>query len=184
MNQLRKTGICISVVVGLFALFLVAPGRASSAASSSPAPADAVAHLPLPSNGQATMFLRQNGRSRYLYVKRSAQPGFVVVNVTNPRHPSIVKRAPLATRTVMGAGGMITQTATLPSTATPGLSSLDSGMGEGGRLAESVHSERVNMRDFPRILQTADDTTSTMRDPVRNVTYVVNDREIWVLLPR
>ncbi|HXC42365.1 MAG TPA: hypothetical protein VNY51_02455 [Candidatus Dormibacteraeota bacterium] len=178
MNPVRATRCFMCAVLALSALFLTKRANASAADFyQSSKQAKVLARLPLSSGGSARMFLRQEGKTRYLYVQRASQQGVTVIDVTKARRPKVVHRAPLETLTVMGSGLVVTET--LDHSATLSASGARNGDGDhrGDVVPESVHV--LDVRD-PAHSRTVG-STSVLEDPARNLVYVVNDDGIWIL---
>ena len=55
-------------------------------------PATVIAHLPLPQATGSQMLLQRENGKHYLYVQQAAKQGFMVVDVSNPEKPSLLKR--------------------------------------------------------------------------------------------
>ena len=80
-------------------LSLLVPGCSAAGASDQPAtkptdlPATVIAHLPLPLPTGSQMFLQkgENGK-HYLYVQQAAKQGFMVVDVSKPEQPTLLRK--------------------------------------------------------------------------------------------
>src|ERR1700723_1695960 len=68
--------------------------RASEQPVSKPTdvPATVIAHLPLPQATGSQMLLQKENGKQYLYVQQATKQGFMVVDVTKPEKPSLLKR--------------------------------------------------------------------------------------------
>src|SRR5208337_2354677 len=55
-------------------------------------PAIVVAHLPLPQATGSQMLLQKEESKQYLYVQQAAKEGFMIVDVTKPERPTLLKR--------------------------------------------------------------------------------------------
>jgi hypothetical protein len=181
MKLVLTTRRFMCAVLALSALFMMKRANASAADFyQSSTQARVVARLPLSSGGSARMFLRQEGKTRYLYVQRASQQGVTVIDVTKPWRPKLIHRAPLETLTVMGSGLVITET--LSHSATVSASGTENGDGDrtGDAVPESVHV--LDVRD-PAQART-NGITSVLQDPARNLIYLVNDDGVWILSHR
>jgi len=182
MKAICKTSRLIWAVPALGALFLTTCAVASSGEFyQSYPPAKVIAHLPL-SGGATQLFLRQEGRTQYLYVQRPFQQGFTVIDVTKPGRPKVVPRVPLETRTVMGSGLMITKTPEHSATVNANGNPEDARAG--GTVPESVHFLDVSDPAHPLTLQTSNGGTSVLADDARGLIYVANSKGIWILSHR
>ncbi|MGD0758756.1 MAG: hypothetical protein ABR921_07625, partial [Candidatus Sulfotelmatobacter sp.] len=80
------------------ALSLLCALTATANASDQPAPkptdvpATVIAHLPLPQATGSQMLLQKENARQYLYVQQSAKQGFMIVDVSKPEDPVLLKR--------------------------------------------------------------------------------------------
>src|ERR1019366_7013105 len=79
-----------------FSLLLLSALLASASDPPAPKPTDVpatvVAHLPLPQATGSQMLLQKENGKRYLYIQQAAKQGFMVVEVTKPDKPTLLKR--------------------------------------------------------------------------------------------
>ena len=84
-----------SCILGL-ALLLSAGILLSAAEQPTPKPTDVpavvIAHLPLPQATGSQMLLQRENSKQYLYVQQAAKQGFMIVDVSKPEQPSLLKR--------------------------------------------------------------------------------------------
>lgn len=180
MKPIGSTRRLLCAALALGSLFLTTRAGASAGDShQSYSLARVIAHLPLSSGGARQMFLRQEGRTLYLYVQQPSRQGFTVINVTKPGQPKVVRRLPLETRTIMGSGLVVTETPDLskPSDAPDNA--------EGARakdtVPELVHVLNISDLAHPQTVPTLDGVSSTLQDPARDLIYVVNGEGVWIL---
>ena len=55
-------------------------------------PATVIAHLPLPHATGNQMLLQRDNDKNYLYVQQASKQGFMIVDVTKPEKPNLLKR--------------------------------------------------------------------------------------------
>src|ERR1700692_2588584 len=55
-------------------------------------PATVIAHLPLPQATGSQMLLQKENGKQYLYVQQAGKQGFMIVDVSKPGKPSLLKR--------------------------------------------------------------------------------------------
>jgi hypothetical protein len=55
-------------------------------------PATVIAHLPLPQATGTQMLLQREDGKNYLYVQQASKQGFMIVDVSKPDRPSLLKR--------------------------------------------------------------------------------------------
>jgi len=164
----------------LSALLSSTHANASAADINPYSQAKVVAHLPLSGAGATQMFLRQEGKTHYLYLQRSSQQGFTVINVTRPERPMVVSRVPLETRTIMGSGLVITET---PDRSATVRASGVTGDGD-ENLVPEIHVLEVSDSEHSRTVQTFNGVTGILQDSGRNLIYVVNGDGVWILSRR
>src|SRR5580700_2780851 len=83
-------------VIGLPVLLLVvslANATEEQAPKPTDVPATLIAHLPLPQATGSQMLLQREDTKQYLYVQQAAKQGFMVVDVSRPDKPSLLKRS-------------------------------------------------------------------------------------------
>jgi hypothetical protein len=129
------------------------------------------------------MFLQQEGRKAYLYVRTASQPGYAVFDVTKPEHPRAVNRQP-ENLTMLGSGLAISETPDDSKTGSPAQAANRTSPQASGKFPESVRVLDVSDPAHPRTIQTFDGVTSMARDDARNLIYVANGDGIWILSHR
>lgn len=140
-----------------------------------------IAHLPL--NGKATrqMFLQQDGRKQYLYVRQASQQGFTAVDVTKPAHPKVVNRQPDQNLTMLDSQLALAETPDNSPDASSHMLGNAEGTRGGGTAPESVRLVDESDPAHPRTVQTFDGVTNLVRDNARNLIYVANGDGVWIL---
>jgi hypothetical protein len=162
-------------------LFLL-PGLLA-AASDQPAPkptdvpATVIAHLPLPQSTGSEMMLQKERGKQYLYVQQAAKPGYMVVDVSHPETPSLVKRVPGSNQATEGDLKMVT----------PDVAISEAPEKSPDTLSSSKHAtETVRVLDLtdpkaPKTLETFSKVTSTLADGRHGLLYLTNDDGLWIL---
>src|ERR1700690_4593914 len=93
--------------LAIFILFFSLAATLSSAtekpaAKPTDVPATVIAHLPLPqATGNQMLLQKDNGR-QYLYVQQSGKQGFMIVDVTKPERPNLLKRSAESNQSTTG----------------------------------------------------------------------------------
>jgi hypothetical protein len=143
-------------------------------------PEKVIGHVPLPGSSVQQMFLQAQGQKEYLYVQQAKQQGFEVVDVSKPKRPKIVTRAPERSIVTLGSGLAITepstalvsnQTAALSGEATRGI----------GSVPEQVRVLDVSNPQHPKTVQTFNGVTSILPDNAHGLVYLANAQGIWIL---
>ena len=65
-------------------------------------PATVIAHLPLPQATGSQMLLQKENGKHYLYVQQAGKQGFMIVDVTKPEKPSLLKRTAESNQSTTG----------------------------------------------------------------------------------
>ena len=94
MESIRRAVVPSAITVLAFFAVLVALSPAKDERPKKPTdvPATVIAHLPLPhATGNQMLLQKENGRN-YLYVQQASKQGFMIVDVTKPEKPNLLKR--------------------------------------------------------------------------------------------
>ena len=157
----RRTASFLSgILPTLFAVFFLA------SAATAQEPAKVIAHLTLPGTAVRQMFLQQRHDKQYLYLQQSAH--FTVVDVTDPKNPTIVER-------VASQGSLASIQSNLAVTVKP----------EKGQPS-TVSTQVVNVMDLsdpkhPRTVQTFSGVTSILPDDTLQLVFIANNEGLTVL---
>jgi hypothetical protein len=147
--------------------------------------ASVIAHLPL-SGGAQQLFLQQEGRSQYLYVRQPSQRGVTVIDITKPERPKVISQVTLENLTMVGSGLAIFET---PENSATVRTSLGTSLGTGnaedprgnGAVLKSVRVLDVSDPAHPRAVQNFDGVTSILHDSARNLIYIANGDGVWIV---
>ncbi|MGC2514165.1 MAG: hypothetical protein WA383_06550, partial [Terriglobales bacterium] len=89
-----------------FSLLLLPALLASANEPTKPKPTDVpatvIAHLPLPQATGSQMLLQKEKGKHYLYVQQAGKQGFMIVDVTQPEKPSLLKRTAESNQSTAG----------------------------------------------------------------------------------
>jgi hypothetical protein len=141
-----------------------------------------VGHVVLSGKTTRQMFLQQQGRRAYLYVRQASQQGYTVFDVTNPDRPKLLNHVSQRNLTILGSGLALSET---PDTASPSRSVGDAAKSQGGsRPPESIRVLDVSNPAHPKTVQTFEGVTSIVRDDARSLIYLANGDGIWILSHR
>ena len=101
METFRRAALQSCVLV---CSLLVALTNASEQTSPKPTdvPATVIAHLALPQSTGNQMLLQKENGKQYLYVQQSAKQGFMIVDVTKPERPTLLKRTAESNQSTAG----------------------------------------------------------------------------------
>src|SRR5579863_2589901 len=92
----------VAVMVFLATLGVFAWAQNDSDKKSTDVPATVIAHLPLPHATGSQLLLQKDDGKNYLYVQQAGKQGFMIVDVTKPDDPSLLKRTAEARQATAG----------------------------------------------------------------------------------
>jgi hypothetical protein len=140
-------------------------------------PATVVAHLPLPQATGSQMLLQKENGKQYLYVQQAAKQGFMVVDVTKPEKPSLLKRTAESNQATSGNLEMVS----------PDVAIAEAPEKTPTTLTNSNHpTETVRVLDLsdprnPKTLETFNKVTSMLPDGAHSLIYITNNEGLWIL---
>jgi hypothetical protein len=175
---------CMALTLGAL-LFTTRADASDSDLYPSYLQATVIAHLPL-SGGAQQLFLQQEGRSQYLYVRQPSQRGVTVIDITKPERPKVVSQLPLENLTMVGSGLAIFETPENSATVRTSLGiPIATGNAEdargNGAVLESVRVLDVSDPAHPRAVQNFEGVTSILHDSARNLIYIANGDGVWIV---
>ena len=100
----RNQGTVLFLVLAVLVLVLspLSPAADQSQKDSTDMPAKVIAHLPLPQATGGQMFLQKDSGKNYLYVQQASKQGFMIVDVTKPEFPNLLKRSAEVSKAMAG----------------------------------------------------------------------------------
>jgi hypothetical protein len=140
-------------------------------------PATVIAHLPLPQATGNQMLLQKENGKQYLYVQQAAKQGFMVVDVTKPEKPSLLKRTAESNQATSGNLEMVS----------PDVAIAEAPEKTLGTLTSTSHpTETVRVLDLsdprnPKTLETFNKVTSLLPDGGHGLIYLANNEGLWIL---
>jgi hypothetical protein len=151
----------------------------ASAAPTKPTdvPATVIAHLPLPQATGNQMLLQKEEGKTYLYVQQASKQGFMVVDVSKPDKPNLLKRTAESSQATAGNLEMVS----------PDVAIAVAPEKKPSTLTSSNHpSETVRVLDLsdphnPKTLQEFEGVTSVLPDGGHGLIYLTNNEGLWVL---
>ena len=140
-------------------------------------PATVIAHLPLPqATGSQTLLQKENGK-QYLYVQQAGKQGFMVVDVSKPEKPILLKRTAESNQSTTGNLQMVS----------PDVAIAEAPEKTPTTLTSSTHpTETVRVLDLsdprnPKTLETFNKVTSLLPDGGHSLIYLTNNEGLWIL---
>jgi hypothetical protein len=158
---------------------LIALASASDQPVSKPTdvPATIIAHLPLPQATGSQMLLQRDDRKQYLYVQQASNQGFMIVDVSKPEKPSLLKRTAESNQSTAGNLQMVS----------PDVAIAEAPERTPTTLTSSNHpTETVRVLDLsdprnPKTLETFNKVTSLLPDGVHGLIFLTNNEGLWIL---
>jgi hypothetical protein len=161
-------------------LFLLIAGLAVASeptAKPTDLPATIIAHLPLPQPTGREMLLQKENGKQYLYVQQASKQGFMIVEVTKPEAPTLLKRTAQATQATAGNLEMVS----------PDVAIAQAPERTPSTLTSNEHpTEIVRVLDLsdprnPKTLETFNNVTGILPDGGHGLIYLTNDEGLWIL---
>lgn len=140
-------------------------------------PATVIAHLPLPEPAGSQMLLQKENAKHYLYVQQASKQGFMIVDVSKPEKPSLLKRTAQSEQATSGNLEMVT----------PQVAIAQAPEKTSSTLTSSNHpTETVRVLDLadprnPKTLETFTKVTSLLPDGNHGLIYLTNNEGLWIL---
>jgi hypothetical protein len=158
---------------------LVVLAAASEAPTTKPTevPATVIAHLPLPLATGSQMLLQKENGKQYLYVQENAKQGFMIVDVTKPEKPNLLKRTVESNQATAGNLQIVS----------PDVAIAEAPERKPTTLTQSNHpTETVRLLDLsdprnPKTLETFTKVTSLLPDGGHGLIYLTNNEGLWIL---
>jgi hypothetical protein len=179
-RALRQCGVLVALV-GFVAVGLVCAkdDSSSKATDSRPTevPATVIAHLALPQPTGNQMLLQKENGKQYLYVQQASKQGFMVVDVSKPEKPNLLKRTAQSNRATSGSMEIVS----------PDVAIAEMPEKKPTDLSSSNHpSETVRVLDLtdprnPKTLQEFSGVTSMLPDGNHGLIYLTNNEGLWIL---
>ncbi|HSY64549.1 MAG TPA: hypothetical protein VK829_08115 [Terriglobales bacterium] len=140
-------------------------------------PASVIAHLPLPQATGNQMLLQKEEGKTYLYVQQASKQGFMIVDVSKPEKPNLLKRTAESSQATAGNLEMVS----------PDVAIAVAPEKKPTTLTSSNHpSETVRVLDLsdprnPKTLQEFTGVTGVLPDGGHGLIYLTNNEGLWVL---
>jgi hypothetical protein len=166
-----------SPVLSLLLLASLASASENSAQKPTDVPATVIAHLPMPLATGSQMLLQKENSKQYLYVQQAAKQGFMIVDVTKPEKPSLLKRTAESNRATQGNLEVVSPDVAIavapektPATVT-----------SSNHPTETVRVLDMSDARNPKTLETFNNVTSLLPDSHRGLIFLTNNEGLWVL---
>jgi len=161
----------------LFAVVGLATAKDQPPPKPTEVPATVIAHLPLPqATGNQMLLQKENGKN-YLYVQQASKQGFMIVDVTKPEKPDLLKRTAAPNQATAGNLEMVS----------PDVAIAEAPEKTPNTLTSTNHpTETVRILDLsdprnPKTLQEFNGVSSLLPDGSHGLIYLTNNEGLWVL---
>jgi|SRR5580704_1454171 hypothetical protein len=177
MKSIQKFVVSAIAVLALFVVLAAASPANDPPKKPTDVPATVIAHLPLPQPTGNQMLLQKEEGKQYLYVQQASKQGFMVVDVSKPEKPNLLKRTAQSNQATAGNLEMVT----------PDVAIAEAPEKKPNTLISSNHpTETVRVLDVsdphnPKTLQEFNGVTSLLPDAGRGLIYLTNNEGLWVL---
>jgi hypothetical protein len=160
-------------------LAFIPQASASEQPSSKPTdvPATVIAHLSLPQATGSQMLLQRENGKQYLYVQQATKQGFMIVDVSKPERPSLLKRTEESNQSTAGNLEIVSPDVAIAEAPEKTPSTVTS---------STHHTETVRVLDMtdprnPKTLETFSKVTSLLPDGSHGLIYLANNDGLWIL---
>jgi hypothetical protein len=140
-------------------------------------PATVIAHLPLPQATGTQMLLQREDGKNYLYVQQASKQGFMIVDVSKPDKPTLLKRTAEASLATSGNLEMVSPDVGIAETPDKKPTTLTSS----NHPTETVHVLDLSDPHNPKTLQEFNGVTSLLPDGGHGLIYLTNNEGLWIL---
>lgn len=163
----------------LLASILIAAASASEQPKPKPTdlPATVIGHLALPQATGNQMLLQKEDGKHYLYVQQAGKQGFMVVDVTKPERPSLLRRTAESNQSTSGNLEMVSPDIAIAEAPEKTSTTLTSS----NRPTETVRVLDLSDPHNPKTLETFNKVTSLLPDGGHGLIYLTNNEGLWVL---
>jgi len=123
------------------------------------------------------MLLQKENGKNYLYVQQASKQGFMVVDVTKPEKPDLLKRTAAPNQATAGNLEMVSPDVAIAEAPEKTPNTLTST----NRPTETVRILDLSDPRNPKTLQEFNGVTSLLPDGNHGLIYLTNDEGLWVL---
>ncbi len=123
------------------------------------------------------MLLQREDGKNYLYVQQASKQGFMIVDVTKPDRPSLLKRTAEGSLATSGNLEMVSPDVGIAETPDKKLTTLTSS----NHPTETVRVLDLSDPHNPKTLQEFNGVTSLLPDGGHGLIYLTNNEGLWIL---
>jgi len=140
-------------------------------------PATVIAHLPLPQATGNQMLLQKEKGKQYLYVQQASKQGFMIVDVSKPDEPSLLKRTAESNQATAGNLQVVSPDVAIAEAPEKTPTTLTSN----SHPTETVRVLDLSDPSNPKTLETFTKVTSLLPDGGHGLIYLTNNDGLWIL---
>jgi hypothetical protein len=174
LRNVRVQSLILALALFVFSLSLDAKDQPPKPTD---VPATVIAHLALPQPTGAQMLLQKENGKNYLYVQQAAKQGFMVVDVTKPDKPNLLKRTAEGSQATAGNLEMVSPDVAIAEAPEKKPTTLTSSK----NLTETVRILDLSDPKNPKTLQEFTGVTSLLPDGGHGLIYLTNTDGLWIL---
>ena len=123
------------------------------------------------------MLLQKEEGKQYLYVQQASKQGFMVVDVSKPDRPNLLKRTAQSNQATAGDLEMVTPKIAIAEAPEKKVATLTSS----NHPTETVRVLDVSDPRNPKTIQEFDGVTSLLPDGGHGLIYLTNSEGLWIL---
>lgn len=175
--QSNRRLVLVGMAVLAFSCMGVASAKDVPPKKPTDVPATVIAHLPLPQATGNQMLLQKEEGKTYLYVQQASKQGFMIVDVSKPEKPNLLKRTAEASQATAGNLEMVSPDVAIAEAPEKKLTTLTSS----NHPTETVRVLDLSDPRNPKTLQEFNGVTSLLPDGGHGLIYLTNNEGLWVL---
>jgi hypothetical protein len=176
MNSNKRTVLMVAVAALTLSAQLPAQDG-ESRKNTTDVPATVIAHLPLPQATGSQMFLQKDQGKSYLYVQQASKQGFMIVDVTKPEFPDLLKRSAEVSKAMAGNLQMVTSDLAIVSAPEKKPMTLTSS----AHPAQNVRILDLSDPRNPTTVEEFTGVTGVLPDASHSLIFLTNNEGLWVL---
>ena len=177
METFRRAIVPVCNVILFSLVVALAPAKDEPPKKPTDVPATVIAHLPLPQAAGNQMLLQKENGKNYLYVQQASKQGFMIVDVSKPEKPSLLKRTAESSQATAGNLEMVSPDVAIAEAPEKNPTTLTSS----NRPTETVRVLDLSDPRNPKTLQEFSGVTSLLPDGGHGLIYLTNNQGLWIL---
>jgi hypothetical protein len=123
------------------------------------------------------MLLQKENSKQYLYVQQATKQGFMIVDVSKPERPNLLKRTAESNQSTAGNLEMVSPDVAIAEAPEKTPATLTSN----SRPTETVRVLDLSDPRNPKTLETFNKVTSLLPDGNHGLIYLTNNEGLWIL---